>query len=141
MELGPSTLELLRALDAMSGGRLRRKEDVGTLVELANRYQMSTTLEELVFEAKFISKSHGMMTRVGRDGEGYERLSKEFTGSIHRAIALTRTLVQVAPEDVRSHFDARYFPITTGGLEEFLLLADDLRWYKNWLLDRKRRRS
>ena len=141
MELSPSTLELLRALDNMSGSHLRKKEDVGTLIELATRYQLSTTLEELVFQAKFISKSHGILKRIGRGGEGYERLSKEFAESIHRAIELTRTLVKAAPEDVRSHFGARYFTLTADGLEEFLELADDLRRYKDWLLDTKRRRS
>lgn len=141
MELSPSTLELLRALDNMSGNRLRRKEDVGTLVELATRYQLGATLDDLVFQTKFISKSHGIMKRIGRDGEGYERMSKEFAESVHRAIELTRALVQAAPEDVRSHFGERYFPLTADGLEEFLALADDLRWYKDWLLDTKRRRS
>jgi hypothetical protein len=141
MQLSPSTIELLRSLDSMSGSRLRRRDDVGTLVELATRYGLSGTLEELVFLAKFISKSHTIMKRIGRDGEGYDRVSNEFTGSIQRAIELTRTLVQAAPDDVRSHFVARYLTLTAGGLEEFLALADDLRWYKNWLLDTKRRRS
>jgi hypothetical protein len=141
MELSPSTLELLRVLENMSGSRLRRREDLGTLVELATRYQLNTTLEELVFQAKFISKSYGIMKRIGKGGEGYERLSKEFSGSIRNAIELTRALVQAAPEDVRSHFAERYFPLTTDGVEEFLALANDLRRYKDWLLDTKRSRS
>jgi hypothetical protein len=140
MELSLSTIELLRSLDSMSGSGLRRRDDVGTLVELAARPGLSGTLEELVFLAKFISKSRTILKRIGNDGEGYERLTKEFTGSIQRAMELTRTLVQAAPDDVQSHFVARYFTMTADGLEEFLVLADDLRWYKNWLLDKKRRR-
>jgi len=45
-------------------------------------------LEELSFFSKFLDRTYRIMTRIGRNGEGYDRLASEFS----EAVAKTRDL-------------------------------------------------
>jgi hypothetical protein len=41
----------------------------------------------------------------------------------------------MAPQDERRRFEASYFSMTQGGLQNLLALFHDVAWYKNWLID------
>jgi hypothetical protein len=135
MELGASTSSLLALLDRFSGGKLTRRDDLGFLIELANVHRRTGELDELSFLAKFLMKSRAIMARIGPEGDGYERLSREFSDTLPHAQDLLRALLQPAPEDVHDRFENTYLLLTPDALTAFLALAYDLSWYKNWRLD------
>ena len=137
MQLSDATLSLVAELDALSSGRLTRRDDLGLLIELGARGGHQAMLEELSFYSKFLSRSHGIMNRIGRDGEGYDRLSSEFMNALERARSLLRTLAGGAPAPIRERMEGMYLELTPSSLEAMLALAYDLSWYKNWLLDRR----
>lgn len=135
VHLDPSTSTLLAALETFSQHKLTRRNDLGTLIELAFRHDKRTLLDDLSFLAKFVSRSHGIMKRIGRDGEGYDKLSHQFGENLERATTLLRTLVKEAPEDVKSQFASTYFTMTQDAMQNLLALFYDLSWYKNWRID------
>ena len=135
MILSPATASLLSALDAMSGNKLTRRDDLGTLLELGASSHMRPVLEELSFYAKFLQRTHGIMKRIGKDGNGYDKLSEEFGTSLGKANRLIGTLLDGAPPDVRAQFSSTYLAMTQGGLANLLALFYDLSWYKNRLID------
>jgi hypothetical protein len=98
-------------------------------------------LDELGFYAKFLHRTYGIMTRIGRDGDGYERLSHGFSEAVGKIRTLISSLLSGAPEDVRDRFAATYLPMSREGLDNLLSLCHDLSWYKNWLIDTKRQRK
>jgi hypothetical protein len=135
MDLSPSTASLLSTLDTMASGTLTRREDLGILLELGMQPERRRSLSELSFCAKFIHRAHAILRRIGSDGEGYERMAKEFGANVERAVALIRMLVEDAPQSVLDRFSSTYFVLSKEGIENLLALCHDLAWLKNWQID------
>jgi hypothetical protein len=81
------------------------------------------------------------MTRIGRNGEGYDRLASEFSEAVAKTRDLVTSLISESPGDVRKRFADTYLALTQEGLENLLSLCHDLSWYKNWLIDTKPERK
>jgi len=141
VQFSEATHAVLAELDALSSRRLRRRDDLGALLELAEQAAQQPALEELSFHAKFISRSYRIMKRIGRDGEGYDRLNSEFLNALERCRSLMRGVLGGAPRPIRDRMESSYLELSPSSIEALLALADDLSWYKNWLLDRRRQRS
>ena len=137
MHLSPPTSALVDALDAFSQHKLTRKNDFGILVELATHPEAKAALDELSFTAKFISRTYGIMRRVGTQDKGYEGLSRQFAEQLEKAETLGRSLLQGAPAGTQQHFASTYYSRSPEALELHLALLYDLSWYKNWLIDHR----
>jgi hypothetical protein len=135
MAFRPATDSLLAAVETLSDHTLARRADLGALLEMRDRPGAQQTLEELSFHAKFVHRAHGILTRIGRDGEGYERLAAEFGASMEKTVRLLTDFIASAPPEVRTHFAATYCAMTQEALASMLALCHDLAWYKNWLID------
>jgi len=135
MELSKATSDLLLELDTLSGGAITRRADLGILLECGRAEPGRGVLDELSFFAKFLHRTHGIMTRIGRGGEGYDRLLTEFTDATTRVRALLSGLITELPGDVRQRLISTYLEMTPGAFDNLLSLCRDLSWYKNRLID------
>lgn len=131
---------LLEDLRTLSGGRLRKEQDLRLLLDAARTGGRGTELEDLSFLAKFLHRTHGIMLRIGRDGEGYQRLAEEFGRSLENASGVARALVRSLPAPERERMEREYLAMSPASLERLLDLFHDLGWYKNWLIDTGRTR-
>ena len=141
MELSTATVSLLSELDTFSGGSIARRSDLGILLESGRVQPEREILDELAFFSKFLHRTYGIMTRIGREGEGYDRLANEFSEAVVKTRALVTSLIARSPRDVREQFTATYLAMTQDALENLLSLCHDLSWYKNWLIDTTRERK
>lgn len=141
MTLTQSTITLLDTLDALSQRRLNRRGDLGILLDLGALPNRSATLDDLAFRAKFLTRTFGIMQRIGHEGNGYDRLESEFTVNLDAARGHLRSLLSGAPDTIRDRFSSSYLAVTPGGLSNLMALLGDLAWYKNWLLDSKQARA
>ena len=137
----PSTTAILDNLDALSQRRLHRREDIGVLLDLGAHAELADILQDLAFLAKFLTRTFGIMQRIGREGNGYDRLESEFALNLDVVRGHVRTLLGSAPDDIRDRFAASYLAMTPNGLSNLIALLGDLTWYKNWLLDSKQARA
>jgi hypothetical protein len=137
MYVSPSTSALVDALDAFSQHKLTRKSDLGIFLELATRPDAKATLEQLSFTAKFISRTFGIMRRLGMEDKAYAGLAHQFTEQLERAEIMGRSLLQQAPPGTQEHFASTYYAPSPEALEHHLALLYDLSWYKNWLIDHR----
>jgi hypothetical protein len=137
MLLSPSTSTLVDALDVFSQHKLTRKNDLGVLVELATQSNAKAALGELSFTAKFISRTYGIMRRIGPQDAAYGGLSRQFAEQLEKAEALERSLLQHASAATRGDFASAYHDRTPEALDRHLALLYDLSWYKNWLIDHR----
>jgi hypothetical protein len=135
VQLSKATVDLLASLDAFSCQKLTRRDDLGALLELAAIHNRHDLLNELSFLAKFISKTHGIMHRIGVHGEGYDKLFGEFTAAIKKSTALVNSILANAPAEERQRFTSSYLALTPAALQDLLALCYDLSWYKNWVID------
>lgn len=136
VQLSKPTVDLLSALDAFSGRKLTRRNDLGILIELASMCNRSEVLEDLCFHSKFVSKAYGMLQRLGKDDKAYENLAREFTAAVEKSKALIDTLLTASPAETKRAFSYSYLRLTKESLDNLLALCYDLSWYKNWLIDR-----
>jgi tRNA-dihydrouridine synthase len=135
MPLSDPTLSILQEIDVLSGRKLLRRDDLGVLIDCAQRGNRKELLADLAFQAKFAWKSRVVMQRIGQGAEGYDRLATEFTSAVEEVRRHLGALLEGCPgaEALRQ----RTMAMTPQALEELLSLMNDLTWYKNWLIDRR----
>ncbi|MDE3057187.1 MAG: hypothetical protein KGJ59_04440 [Bacteroidota bacterium] len=137
MKISPETSHLLEEVEVFSHQRLHHSGDLALVFETAKLHHQEQELDSLSFLSKFLTKTFAVMNRVGEDGEGYDKLSREFTDNLERAMSLLRTIVNKAPDDVRGRFAKDYFAISPDALHRVMQLLSDLSWYKNWRIDHR----
>jgi hypothetical protein len=109
--------------------------DLGVLLELADLHTMQPLLEDLAFSAKFIVKSFELMQRIGKDGNGYEKVAQEFSAQIPKSQSVLKQLLEKADPMTKAHFSGNYLEMNTLTLENLMQLYHDLSWYKNYRID------
>jgi hypothetical protein len=135
MTISEQTTALIETLEQSAKARLRFRKEVAELLELARVHHMLRQFEELSFHAKFAYRAIGIMKRIGKDAEGYNKLSKEFDESTETVKRLATDLLAKAPQDVSAHFATQFFAMTPSAFQQMVLLFHDLSWYKNYLID------
>jgi hypothetical protein len=135
MQLSPPVSALLNTLERHSGRPFGRREDTGAILELAYRHGRERDLDRLSFLAKFLVRCMGIMKRIGRDGDGYDRLAAEFGASIEQTRTLLASLLLGAPPEVRNRLHNEYLAMTPGAMENMLAFLQDLSSFKNWRID------
>jgi len=129
------TRELLRSVECSANKKLRHPDVVAALLETARSGSQTELLLDAAFLAKFVTKSYGIMKRIGVDGEGYDKLSAESESNLAKVSSLLRSLNDRLPDDVRRKHDELFFAMTQESLAQFLALLEDLTALKNWTLD------
>ncbi len=135
MVVSQETSSLVSALQDFSRRKLYHADDLASLIELSRLHLQKQVLDDLCFLSKFLVKTNAVMKRIGKDAEGYDKLSYEFTENLEKASTFIRVLVKEAPDDVKRHFTSAYFGMTQDGLRSLMELLDDIAWLKNWEID------
>ena len=135
MVVSQQTSSLLSSLQDFSKQKLRHAEDLASLIELSRLRRQSQVMDDLSFVSKFLVNTKGVMERIGKAGEGYDKLSFEFAEGLEKASTFVRLLVKEAPDDVKRHFTSAYFALTPESLNLLMELLYDLSWLKNWEID------
>lgn len=138
MTLSRTTKELLETINTTSGGTLRRSMDLGVLIEIAHQHAMQSTLDDLAFAGKFLTKSFELMKRIGKGGEGYDTLEREFSAQTEKSRAMMTSIVAKADVVTVSHFTATYLAMDTVAMQNLMQLFHDLGWYKNYQIDHRK---
>jgi hypothetical protein len=138
MIIRPETTKFIEELEKYSGRKMSYPTEVGGLLDGARRLNMIQTYEDLVFQAKFITKTIGIMKRIGARGEGYEKLATEFGSSLEKATTLLEQLLKGYPAKDGEQFLATFLAFDQKSLSRFLDLMQDLTLVKNWTVDGNR---
>jgi len=137
MAVRPETLDFIRELERSSNHKLFFPNDVGHLIEAAREHRKMEAFEEAIFLAKFVTKSAGVMKRIGPDGDGYDKLSSELQAGIQKASLLLRKISESCPDTVSQLQSTMFFVMSHEALERLMRLFADLTLVKNWVLDKK----
>ncbi len=133
--------KLVNHLNNLSSGTLKHPATLQVLLESVAKGGIEDTLGDLAFDAKFCHKTHGIMQRIGLEGEGYDKLAAEFTVGIGRCREhLQQILTHLSSAD-RNEIEAKFLAMTPEGMQNLLALLHDLSWYKNYQIDTENRLS
>ena len=136
-QLSSDITRFLSELKAYASRDLPYDADIGLLLKMAKASEQMPMFEELIFVAKFVSRTFEVMKRIGSDADGYDKLASEFKDNTERAASLMKRLLQEAPHEERQHFEARYFDLDQESFGRLMGLLSDLSWVKNWRVDGK----
>ncbi|HTX19649.1 MAG TPA: hypothetical protein VMG34_13420 [Bacteroidota bacterium] len=135
MVVSQDTATLVASLQEYSGSKLRHAGDLAILIELSRSGNQQQVLEDLSFLSKFLVNTRAVMDRVGKGGEGYDKLSFQFTENLEKASTFVRLLVKESPDETKRHFTSTYFSMTPAALSSLMELFYDISWLKNWNID------
>lgn len=128
------TEEFLVILEDEGKRPLNQREALGLLLDRASE-GMEQVFLDACFQAKFLVRAQEVMRRIGRNGEGFDKMAAEFQAGVERTTGLLRTLVKDAPEPLRHRITKEYLQLQPEALQRFLGLCADLARVKNWEVD------
>ncbi|MBM4168718.1 MAG: hypothetical protein FJ215_06125 [Ignavibacteria bacterium] len=135
--LRPETSRFLEKLGAYAKKDLHHPTVLGMMIDHARREDRWPLIEEISFYAKFVTKAHDLMLRIGREGEGYDKISAEFETSTTTIQDRLKDFVTGMPDDLRVNFEKTFLDLDQKSFTEFLGLLNDFTWLKNWMVDGK----
>ena len=138
MTLQPSTESLLSEIEQFAQRKFRYRLEIGLLIETANSLSLRRELDDILFNAKFLTNASALLKRVGSDSPETVKLSSEFGDGVEKVSTLLRTLIKESPTEIRDLFLKRFLSLSAESMHELLSLCSELSWMKNYSLEQNR---
>lgn len=130
MKLSSDTEAALDFLTTQQG-ELRKRNDMGVILEIAAANGLIDTINDMVLIGKNVYSCYGILKKMSANDEGYKRLEHEFMTNVHILRGHIGTLCELLPELERSRFETVYLGMTQGTVRNIVDLAHDLSALKN----------
>lgn len=131
MQLSEDTQAVLDFLqDAIEGG-LRKRNDVGTLLELGATHGDAELFNALTHTGTALWKVYGTLRRVTPGAEGYRTLEQEFGNLLNTLREHMASMVQHADDETLKRFDDIYFGMSQGVIRNLVDIGHDLARIKD----------
>ncbi len=125
MKLSSDTESVLGYLDQAVEGGLRKRSDIGVLLELGATYNQPDLFNQLVTSGTAVWKVHKTLRRVRPGDQGHKLLEEEFGRQLNAMREHMASLVTNAPDHVLDRFDEIYFGLTQGVIKNLVDLGHD----------------
>ena len=125
MTLSTDTIEILKFLDYTSGNNLRKRNDLGTILEIGAIFNEAELIDKIIFSGKYLWNLSVTIKKSDLT-EGLDKLHEEFrkTGEDLRFL-LIELLNKSIEEDIK-RFEVIYFQLTAGCFNNLVDLSHDL---------------
>lgn len=126
MELSADTEAVLTYLDDAIEGGLRKRNDVGTILELAASRNLSDLINDMMRTGTALWKVYRTLRRLQPGAEGYQQMEQEFGLQLNELRTHLATVVEHADDATLQRFDDVYFGMTHGVIRNLVDLGHDL---------------
>jgi hypothetical protein len=130
---------ILSDIQKLASGRLHFPDELEALVRASAGGERWQDVLALSFHAKFLVRASEVMKRIGSQGEGYDKLSAEFSVQMETAQALLLHITELIPE-MKASFEYRFLGLRALSLQNFLSFMQDVSWIKNREIDNRNAR-
>jgi len=137
MNIRPDIAEFVVELELFGKRRLNYPLEVGELLQITVQTGLINEFEELIFQAKFLTRTQDVLQRIGPDAQGFDKLSAELQSGVKRSLDLLKMLVERSAADVTQKYSDIFFAMETESFACLMKLYFDLSWIKNWQIDGK----
>lgn len=131
MNLSPDTESVLAFLDEAVEGGLRKRNDVGVLLELGATHGEADLINTITTTGTGLWKVYRTLRRVQPGAEGYAQLEQEFGLQLNALRTQLAELVERADDGTLQRFDEIYFGMTQGVIRNLVDLGHDLARIKD----------
>jgi hypothetical protein len=139
MKFSKDTEEVLSFLDYTSGNNLRKREDMGALLETGATYGQEELISNIIFTGTYLWNVSSSIRRAGQGAEGLEKLHAEFRRSGEELREYIKLVSEKADKEINERFSEVYLPMTAGAFRNLIDLAHDLAELKNIQITLKNR--
>lgn len=131
MKLSEDTVRVLEYLDQYTDNRLRKRNDLGLILEIGATYGLSEQINFLVFRGKSVWNISKKLWKVSPDDEGAQLLQKEMVRGVEEIKDNLEVILGYADDDNIKRFNDVYMPATRGALKNIVDLCHDFAQLKN----------
>jgi hypothetical protein len=135
MNIRPDIAEFVVDLEVFGKRKLNYPLEVAELLQIAVQTGLISEFEELIFQAKFLTRTRDVMKQIGHEAQGFEKLSTEFHSGIEKSLNLLKMLAGRVATDVTRKYSDAFFAMETESFTRLMKLYSDLSWIKNWQID------
>ncbi|MCC6846633.1 MAG: hypothetical protein IT283_10035 [Bacteroidetes bacterium] len=114
-----------------SGAALRKRSDIGIILECGAETCDPQTINAIIFHGKNAWSIYSILRRMRQNESGFQNMEREFMSSINALRTLLADLSAIAPPESKTRFNDVYFGNTQGTLRNLADLAHDLAILKN----------
>ena len=137
MQLSPDTEAVLAVLDETIEGGLRKRQDIGVLLEAGAVTNQSTLFNEIVTAGTAVWKVYGTLRKLKPGDEGFRLIEEEFSRQMTLLREHMASMMEPVPDETLKRFDEVYFGFTQGVMRNLVDLGHDLAKIKGLQRDAK----
>lgn len=137
MTFSDDTNNVLDYLEGSSTEGLRKRNDVGFMLEMAIEREAHGVVNDLAFHGAHFYSLYTMLRRNASSADGYAVLEREFHAGAEKLRELIAGLLVGAEEEQVERFNSTYYQLTQGSLRNLVDLSHDLMVLKGVQNDMK----
>jgi hypothetical protein len=137
MNLSPDTEAVLQHLDGITNNNLRKRNDLGTILEIGAENDAFELVNTIIFSGAALWKLFNTLKKAEPGSEGYKTLEKEFANVLNDLRAQLAEIAGMADEETIKRFENVYFGMNQGVIRNLTDLAHDLGALKSVQNDQK----
>lgn len=138
MPISPQTALALEYMDNYTGNNLRKRNDLGEILETASTQDSADEFNALVFKGKVVWNLYSTLRKTPHNNEGYAHLEQEFSTSVHELREQLVFFAAHSANDTATRFQEVYLGTGQGTMRNIVDLAHDLARFKDMQNDAKR---
>jgi hypothetical protein len=139
MELSQDTQYVLQAIDEASKSTLRKRNDLGSILELGATFGKYNEVSNLIFQGKIIWNLSKQLKKLDSNAEGLNLIQKEFESSLEIFRNDLKNIQNDGNLEIKERFQSVYLEQTKGCVLNIIDLAHDFGKLKDLQDSTKRR--
>jgi len=127
-------------INDFSEQKLKRRDDLKTLIEICFTNEKPVLLEYLSFTAKYIRGLERVLKKGSMNLEirNLEQIKQDYLSNINKSVEQLKEIISLANTNEKNYFEETYLKLTQEGFKNLNELLEDLEWTKMYFNDQKR---
>ena len=128
-------------INNFSKQKLKRKDDLKTLIKICFTNEKPILLENLSFTAKYIRGLERVLKKgsMNPDISNLEQIKQDYMNNINKSVEQLREIISFTDVSTKNYFEETYLKLTHEGFKNLSELHEDLEWTKMYFNNQKRR--
>lgn len=133
----------IEEIDSFSKYRLKRKDDLKTIIEICINNEKLQLLEDLSFTSKYIRGLERVLKkgRMNPEISNLEQIKQDYMNNVNKSVEQLKEIISMADSNIKNYFEETYLKLTQTGFKNLGELQEDLEWTKMYLNNQKRQNS
>lgn len=140
MMLSEQTQSALAYFDEYSGFNLRKKNDIGEILEIASVVGAAEEFNALVFAGKIVWNLYSTLRKITSEQDGYRNVEHEFAEAVQTMRERLAFFALESDDDaLKQRFEEVYLGVSQGTMRNLVDIAHDLARFKDLQGDEQRK--